>query len=62
MNKIPLKTMKTQEILRRAVREELERKSKLGQYAIVERNGKPCRVKASELIDELKKKIAVTGK
>lgn len=52
MKKIPLKTMKTQEILRRAVREELERKSKLGQYAIVARNGKACRVKASELLKE----------
>mgnify|MGYP001210770066 CR=1 FL=1 len=55
MSKIPLKTMKTQQILRRAVREELERKSKLGQYAIVARHGKPCRIKASELLKELKK-------
>ncbi len=34
--------------LHRAVREELERKSKLGQYVIVWRNGRTMRILASE--------------
>ena len=37
-------------ILRKAVKEELIRKAKLGQYAIVSINGKTVRVKASTLI------------
>lgn len=36
--------------LRKAIREEMTRKAKLGQYAIVSRNGKAVRVLASELI------------
>ena len=38
--------------LKKAVRKELEKKAKLGQDAIVARDGKPVRVKASELIKE----------
>ncbi|MBI9016445.1 MAG: hypothetical protein JEZ07_04200 [Phycisphaerae bacterium] len=38
--------------LSKAVREELEKKAKLGQDAVVNVNGKPVRVKASELIKE----------
>jgi hypothetical protein len=38
--------------LRKAVRNELKKKAKLGQYAIIARNGKPVRVKASELIED----------
>ena len=36
--------------LRRAVREELERKALLGQYVIISRNGKTCRVSAKEAL------------
>lgn len=43
----------TGKILQKAVHEELLKKSKLGQYAIVERNGKPCRILASEIIKEM---------
>jgi len=38
--------------LKKAVRNELEKKAKLGQYAVIDRDGKPVRVKASELIKE----------
>ena len=40
-------------VLQQAVREAIELKAKLGQYAIVSRDGKPCRVLASELLKEL---------
>ena len=40
-------------ILQQAVREAIEHKAKLGQFAIVSRDGKPCRVPASELLKEL---------
>jgi hypothetical protein len=36
--------------LRKAVREELQRKALLGQYVIINRNGKPCRVPAKEAL------------
>jgi hypothetical protein len=36
--------------LRDAVREELKRKALLGQYVIINRNGKPCRVSAKEAL------------
>ena len=35
--------------LRKAVREELKRKALLGQYVIIERNGKACRILAKVL-------------
>lgn len=41
------------ETMRLAVREELEKKSLLGQYAIVNRRGKARRVLASKLLKEL---------
>jgi len=40
-----------QKVLQEAVREEMVRKSRLGQFAIVNRDGKPCRVPASEIVD-----------
>lgn len=43
--------------LREAVREELRKKALLGQYAIINRDGKPCRVPAGEAL-----KIAEGGK
>ena len=36
--------------LRKAVREDLERKALLGQYVIISRNGKTCRVSAKEAL------------
>jgi hypothetical protein len=47
--------------LRKAVNTELKRKAKLGQYAIVSRNGKPARVKASTLIKGAKPKKGVNA-
>ena len=38
------------ECLKRAVRKELDKKAKLGQYAIINRDGKPCRVPAKEAL------------
>lgn len=45
-------TRQISESLQKAVRKELQKKAKLGQYAIVDRDGKPVRVKASELIKD----------
>lgn len=36
--------------LRKAVREELRKKALLGQYVIIERNGKACRVSAKQAL------------
>ena len=36
--------------LRKAVREELRRKALLGQYVVINRNGKACRVSAKEAL------------
>jgi hypothetical protein len=36
--------------LQKAVREELQRKALLGQYVIISRNGKACRVLAKEAL------------
>jgi len=36
--------------LRKAVREELQRKAILGQYVIINRNGKACRVSAKQAL------------
>ncbi|MFA5252165.1 MAG: hypothetical protein WC454_06240 [Phycisphaerae bacterium] len=36
--------------LRQAVREELQRKALLGQYVIINRNGKCCRVSAKQAL------------
>ncbi len=40
-------------IFQQAINEELLKKSKLGQYAIIEKDGKPCRILASELIKDM---------
>ena len=42
--------------LRKAVREELQRKALLGQYVIISRNGKACRVSAKEALKMAKSK------
>ena len=44
--------LQAEESLKKAVRKELRKKAKLGQYAIIDRDGKPVRVKASELIKD----------
>jgi hypothetical protein len=40
--------------LRKAVREELRRKALLGQYVIISRNGKACRVPARQALKTAK--------
>jgi len=42
--------------LRKAVREELEKKALLGQYVIISRNGKACRVLAKQALKMAKTK------
>jgi hypothetical protein len=42
--------------LRKAVREELKKKALLGQYVIINRNGKTCRVSAKEALKIAKAK------
>ncbi len=42
--------------LRKAVREELRKKALLGQYVIINRNGKPCRVSAKQALKMAKAK------
>ncbi|HUV65127.1 MAG TPA: hypothetical protein VMW24_14615 [Sedimentisphaerales bacterium] len=42
--------------LRKAVREELQRKALLGQYVIISRNGKACRVSAKQALKMAKSK------
>ena len=42
--------LRAKECLRKAVREEFKRKALLGQYVIVNRNGKACRVPAKEAL------------
>ena len=44
--------LQAKESLRKAVWNELRKKAKLGQYAVIDRDGKPVRVKASELIKD----------
>ena len=36
--------------LRKAVREELQKKALLGQYVIINRNGKACRIPAKQAL------------
>lgn len=42
--------------LREAVREELRKKALLGQYVIINRNGKACRVSAKQALNMAKAK------
>jgi Mn2+/Fe2+ NRAMP family transporter len=42
--------------LAKAVREELQRKALLGQYVIIERNGKACRISAKQALKIAKSK------
>jgi len=45
-------TRQISESLRKAVRKELQKKAKLGHYAVIDRDGKPVRIKASELVED----------
>ena len=49
-NKTSKMTAVAGECLKKAVREELRKKALLGQYAIINRNGKACRVPAKEAL------------
>jgi len=42
--------------LQEAVQEELRRKALLGQYVIINRNGKPCRISAKQALKMAKSK------
>jgi hypothetical protein len=42
--------------LRKAVREELQKKALLGEYVIINRNGKACRVSAKQALKIAKSK------
>ena len=47
---------RAKECLRKAVREELKQKALLGQYVIINRNGKACRVLAKQALKIAKAK------
>ena len=49
-NKISKMTSIACECLRKAVREELQKKALLGHYCIINRDGKACRVPAEEAL------------
>jgi len=46
------KAKEGERLLRKAVREEFRYKAKLGQYVIIARDGKPCKVSAEEALRE----------
>ncbi len=48
--------LRAKECLQKAVREELRKKALLGQYLIIERNGKACRVSAKQALKMAKAK------
>ncbi|MCX5635652.1 MAG: hypothetical protein NTW55_07440 [Planctomycetota bacterium] len=43
-------TIEASRCLRKAVREELKKKALLGQYVIINRNGKACRILAKQAL------------
>ena len=47
---------RAKECLTKAVQEEFQRKALLGQYVIITRNGKPCRVSAKQALKITKAK------
>ena len=49
-------TLEAGKCLQKAVREELQKKALLGQYVIINRNGKACRVLAKEALKIAKAK------
>jgi hypothetical protein len=49
------------ECLKKAVREELRKKALLGQYVIINRNGKACRVPAKEALEIAETRRTMSG-
>jgi|LSQX01.2.fsa_nt_gb glucose-6-phosphate 1-dehydrogenase len=58
-DKISKKSQEILDSMDRAVTKELEKKASLGQYAVIWRDGKPVRIKAEELLKEMKEGTAV---
>ena len=52
---ISKRTLDACECLKQAVRREIEKKAMLGQYVIVNRDGKPCRIPAMEALKQMRK-------
>jgi len=50
--KISRRGLQAERHLREAVREEFQRKALLGQYVIINHDGKPCKVPADEALQE----------
>lgn len=53
MTELKKRSLKAKELLQQAVAEALERKRRLGQYAIISKDGKPVRIDP-ELVNEKK--------
>ena len=53
--------LRAEQSLREAVIEEYRRKAKLGQYVVIERDGKPCKVPAEEALREAEAAMAANG-
>jgi len=49
MTKTQKQSQRAQKTLRRAVSDALERKGRLGQYAVICRNGKPVRIQPEQM-------------
>ena len=58
-DKISKKSQEILDSMDRAVTKELEKKASLGQYAVIWRDGKAVRIKAEELLKEMKEGTAV---
>lgn len=58
-DKISKKSQEILDSMDRAVTKELEKKASLGQYVVIWRDGKPVRIKAEELLKEMKEGTAV---
>lgn len=48
--------LEAEKALQDAVHEDIKIKAKLGQYVIVNRDGKPCKIKASEVLNKMDQK------
>jgi hypothetical protein len=54
--KIDKMALTAQKCFRKAVREQIRKKALLGQYVIINRNGKPWRVSAKKALEMIKSK------
>jgi hypothetical protein len=50
-----------QDVMRRAVRDEIAKKARLGQYVVINRDGKPCRIPAAEALLEIREEDSAYG-